>query len=139
MSKISFIDEDQILKHQLRHHIQKCEICNQEYMKIDFRKCDKCKKERCLRCTIIAGKLGTYCKNCFDKLSNDEKAEISKMSTKLKFWAKNGYYAFIIFVFITIGSFSLSFVNLMYFYIGLTFVIVTFIYGSWLFKYLTQR
>ncbi len=80
-----------------------------------------------------------YCKNCFENLSNKEKEKISKLATKLKFWAKNGYILFMIFIFIALGSLALSILDFMFFYLGITFVIINFIYGSWLFKYLTQR
>jgi predicted MFS family arabinose efflux permease len=77
--------------------------------------------------------------NCFKKLSNKEKEEISQIATKLKFWAKNGYYAFICFILISVISFSLSLLDFLYFYLGIAFVIIDLFYGFWLFNYLTQN
>ena len=138
MKKISFIDEEKLLKHQLQQQIQKCSICGYEYYTKDFRVCKKCKKEHCLRCTIIAGKLGAICKKCFDTLPSEEKTEISKIATRLRFWAKNGYYAFIGIVLLTVISFGLSLMDFIFFYLALIFVVFGIIYGFWLFKYLTQ-
>ncbi len=134
-----FIEENQINKEIIKYNTQKCLICSKKYLKIDFRKCTKCENEYCLKCSILGGKLGIFCKNCFKKLPVKEMEKVSKNAMKLKFWAKNGYYIFLFFLIIAIGSISLSYISMMFFFLGLLFIIINLIYGSLLFKYLNEK
>lgn len=122
----------------LKKYIDKCSICKREYYKQNFVKCDHCGKFICLKCTLFAGKYGKYCKNCFKGLPHDKKSQISKAVKKVKFWANNGYILFIILLGCTIFSFSLYFLNYIFFIIGLILGISTAIYGYFLLRFLSQ-
>lgn len=106
-------------------------------MKFDFKQCDRCGKLNCLRCTIIAGKIGTVCKKCFQNLTKKEKERISKEAARLKFWATSGYYIFMAFLIISVGSLALSIMEQLMLYLGFAFIILTFIYGLFLYKTLS--
>jgi len=86
----------------------------------------------------MAGKFGNICIECFRKLPKLEKEQIGREAAKLKFWAKSGYYIFIFFLIIVVLSFSLSFLNIMLFFLGIVFVVIDFIYGYLLYNYLSQ-
>lgn len=134
MSFISFINEDALMK----QFLQECPICKKSYLKQDFAQCDKCKGIHCLKCTILAGILGTICKNCFKKLPKEEQDKIGKKAKKLHFWAKNGYYGFCILAVLTFFSFSLFFLYSFFFVLGAILAISTVLYGYFLFKYLSR-
>jgi hypothetical protein len=87
----------------------------------------------------MAGKYGNFCINCFKKLSRDEKDNVGKHASKLKFWAKSGYYVFIAFLAITIGSLALVFISYLFLFLGLVFVVISFVYGVLLFRFLNQK
>ncbi len=106
-------------------------------MKFDFKQCDKCGKLNCLRCTLLAGKLGTVCKKCFQTLPKKRKEELSKEASRLKFWATNGYYIFICFLIIGAGSLALSIMEQLLLYLGFAFLVITFVYGLILFRILS--
>jgi hypothetical protein len=88
-------------------------ICNKNFLKQEFRFCDRCKTSNCLNCIIKAGKLGKIRKKCYKKPTEKEREQYIKAANKLKFWAKFGYYIFIIFIIITFFSFSLFYLNAM--------------------------
>ena len=107
-------------------------------MKFDFRQCDSCRTHQCLRCTILAGKVGTYCRNCFLKLTKKKKEKVSKEAARLRFWATKGYYIFICFLIITVSAFALAFFEQILFFLAFGFVILNILYGLYLFKTLSE-
>lgn len=83
-----------------------------------------------MRCTVLAGKLGNYCLNCFNNLEKRKKEKVRKKANQLKFWAKSGYYLFIILMAIAVFSFSLMALNKVFFIVGLIVVIIDGLYGG---------
>jgi lipopolysaccharide export LptBFGC system permease protein LptF len=87
---------------------------------------------------VLAGKLGNYCLNCFNNLEKRKKEKVRKKANQLKFWAKSGYYLFIILMAIAVFSFSLMALNKVFFIVGLIVVIIDGLYGGLLYKFLSQ-
>ncbi|MFO8020559.1 MAG: hypothetical protein R6U96_18195 [Promethearchaeia archaeon] len=131
---MSFVNEDEVLRAKLR----KCPLCKQEYIKSAFKTCDICAREVCLKCAVIAGKYGLYCKECFEKLPEEKREIIGKEANKINFWAKKGYQFFIAFLVVSLGSFSLIFFNRLFFIVGIILTVITFIFGYYLFNYLVK-
>ncbi|MGV9172266.1 MAG: hypothetical protein ACOC44_03930 [Promethearchaeia archaeon] len=131
---MSFINEDEVL----RAHLKQCPLCKEEYIKSAFKKCGICGKEICLKCAIIAGKYGVYCKKCFENFSEEKREKIGKEANKIQFWAKKGYQFFIAFLVVSLGSFSLIFFDRLFFIVGIILTVITFIYGYYLFNYLAK-
>jgi len=86
----------------------------------------------------LAGKLGVVCKKCFLGLPKKRKEEISKEASRLKFWATNGYYIFWCFLIIGVGALALSIMEQLLLYLGVAFIVITFVYGLILFKILSS-
>jgi len=118
--------------------LRKCLICKESYLKFDFVKCDTCNSEICINCSIIAGKEGNHCKNCFLKFPNKKKEIVSKQAARIRFWAQTGYYIFITLIFIAIITFSLMLFDSLFFYVALLIILVNFLYGYKLFKFLSK-
>ena len=134
-SIISFIDEEAIYQKEL---LRKCSICKQSYLKTDFVKCNKCSSEVCINCTILAGKEGNYCRNCFLNFPDKKKETIAKQASKIKFWAQTGYYIFMALLLVTIITFALLIFDSLFFYVGLLIAAIDFLYGYKLFKFLSE-
>jgi hypothetical protein len=122
----------------LKKLLERCPLCKKEYYKNDFILCDKCNNFVCYNCAIVTRKYGTYCKSCLIKLSYEKQKEITKIHTRLSFWAKNGYQIFIGLVVITIFCFSLFFLTEFFFILGLVMAVISLIYGISLFKFLSK-
>jgi hypothetical protein len=131
---MSFINEDEVLRAQMK----KCPICKKEYIKSAFKHCKICNTEVCLKCAVIAGKYGIYCKDCFKKLPDKKRSIIGNEANKISFWAKKGYQIFIGFLIVSLGSFSLFFIDKLFFFVGIVLTGTTLIFGYYLFNYLSN-
>ena len=132
---ISFIDKDQVYSKQ---NLRKCPICKRTYLKENFARCDTCSSIICFNCSLIAGEQGTHCITCFKKYPKSKREEIGKKAAKIRFWAKSGYYIFFMLLITAVITFSFIFWEPYFFYVGLVLVIVDFIFGYKLFKFLSD-
>lgn len=118
--------------------LRKCPICKESYLKFDFVQCDTCKSEICINCSIVAGKEGNHCKDCFLKFPKEKKEAVGKQAAKIRFWAQTGYYIFIALILVTIISFALILFDSLFFFVALLIAAMDFLYGYKLFKYLSD-